>query len=63
MLPFPSCLVTIWEERPACPVPQLPPPASGKITGTYACFSTNEIAGLPVSEKGMKLSLNGKTMN
>lgn len=63
MLLFPSCLVTIWEGRPAC-LPGPPSfhhqPASGKITGTYACLSKNEIAGLPVSEKGVKLCLNGK---
>lgn len=39
---------------------RVPPSASGKITQAYARCNKNEIAGLTVSEEGMKLSSKGK---
>lgn len=54
--PVSSWLTTFCEERGLPPqFPHVPPSASGKITQ-----AKNEIAGLTVSEEGMKLSSKGK---
>lgn len=59
--PVSSWFTTFCEERGLPPqFPRIPPSASGKITQAYARCNKNEIAGLTVSEEGMKLSSKGK---